>query len=330
MKTLLRIEMHTKINMKGLITLIVIFIFGVSYSQNVPEKLTLRRSFIDSMDSQTREHEIIDTLTNYYSQFDYNQLNQAQKDLVIIKNVCDSLYELDLFKMNPNLVNVSAKSAFERIRYVPALSAIDDFQHSYQQLKPSIENGTLTKKLDLNSNEYDEGISDLIDQAVFSLKDVVCMLPRGKVLSMYYYIVDNKRFLYNEVDATNESKRRDRAFKKEKKKISKDIIGKWEITGIYDKSHNGATPIPESVLKNQLFSDVNYQLTLYSTGEFKINNGKQGKYLLGVSSSEGKRYIEILIDNIDYSLEFINQNEIKLKKYIYFNHQYEYAFKKIN
>ncbi len=78
-----------------------------------------------------------------------------------------------------------------------------------------------------------------------------------------------------------------------------------------------------------MISDVNYQLTFYSTGEFKISNGKQGKYLLGVSSSEGKRYVEMLIANIDYSLEFINQNEIKLKKWIYFNHEYEYVFKKI-
>ena len=207
--------MLTKIHMKGLITLIVIFVFGVSYSQNVTEKLTLRRSFIDSMDSQTREHEIIDTLTNYYSQFDYNQLNQAQKDLVIIKIVCDSLYELDLFTINPNLVNVSAKAAFERISYNPALNAINDFQHSYQQLKPAIENGTLTKKLDLNSIEYDEEISDLVDQTFFSIEDVVCRLPRGKVLSMYYYIYNNKRFLYYETGVTNESKRRDRAFKKE-------------------------------------------------------------------------------------------------------------------
>lgn len=281
------------------------------------------------MESQTREHEIIDTLTNYYSQFDYNQLNQAQKDLVIIKNVCDSLYELDLFTINPNLVNVSAKAAFERIKYMPALNAINDFQYSYKQLKPSIANGTLTKKLDLNSKEYDEEISDLIDQAFFSIEDAVCRLPRGKVLSIYYYIFDNKRYLYNEVDATHESKRRDRAIKKEKKKISKQIIGKWEIKEIYDNFHNGSTPIPESVLKNQLISDVNYQLTLYSTGEFKMNNGKQGKYLLGVSSSKEERYIEILIDNDNYSLEVINQNEMKLKKWIYFNHEYEYVLKKI-
>ena len=171
----------------------------IGFSQGAIEKLELQQNFIYTMHAQTREHIIIDSLTHYYQQFDYDSLNQAQRDLVFIRQLCDSLYThqyVDLMTTNLDLILVEADQVFNRIGYKPMIESIENFRQLKVQLDPLIQNGTLHDKLDWDSPSFDIAIEDDIETAIFILDDNTCMLPRGKVLSFYQYIIDNQSSLY--------------------------------------------------------------------------------------------------------------------------------------
>jgi len=171
--------------------------FGLS--QNAPEKMKLKQSFIDSIHAQTREHIIIDTLSNYYNQFEQTSLNQPQKDLVFILNFQDSLYSYDFmdFVLNHSeIILVDAYEVFQRVKCRTTQERIENYRNIYNQYSSYFEKGLVPDILNGKSHHFDAEEEERLYQALYSLEEWITMLPREKVLSVYQYIVDNKAFLY--------------------------------------------------------------------------------------------------------------------------------------
>jgi len=185
----------------GYIILFVILSFQslIGYSQKAPSKLILSQGFIDSMYNQTQEHLIMDTLSNYYSQFELERLNTQQKDLVFINKFQDSLYKydfIDLMVNHSDLILINAYETFKRINCRTTLSKIEEFKTVKEYFDPLFVNGKTPDILNEDSPKYDHSEETKIYSSIFAVEEWICFLPREKVLSMYYYIIDNKDFLY--------------------------------------------------------------------------------------------------------------------------------------
>lgn len=311
----------------------------VGHSQSKPEKMKLRQSFIDSMHNQTREHIIIDTLSDYYNNFEYSQLNQQQKDLVFIRNFQDSLYSydfVDLLANHSDLILERAFDVFKRINCHTTLAKIEQFSDVKKYFDPLFINGEIPEILNEDSPKFDQSEEKKIYKALFYVEEWISFLPREKVLSIYYYIIENKEYLYDEIGSSENNARIEKTQLLEKELNSKYIIGTWELSKIFDIAINNAQPVPESVIKNELLSDETKQITFFQDGTIILNNDEKGSYLLGVCTIDGNSYIqEILINGKFYSFVRHRDDELILKRLlsersVYLNHRYEYEFKKIN
>ncbi|MDX2360661.1 MAG: hypothetical protein QNK23_07630 [Crocinitomicaceae bacterium] len=185
---------------KSTLTVMLLFICSIAISQSTPEKMNLSQGFVDSMHAQTREHLIIDTISNYYNQFDYKTLNQAQRDLIFIRNFQDTLFSydfVDLFINHSDIILVEAYEVFQRIECRSTQAKIEDYRKFYQEYATYIDKGIVPDVLNEDSPGYNPNEGKKLDQIIFSLDAWITMLPREKVLSVHHYIVDNKAFLYN-------------------------------------------------------------------------------------------------------------------------------------
>lgn len=183
-----------------MITIGFVFFFCFdNYAQDGPERMNLRQGFIDSMHVQTREHIIIDTLSDYYNQFEYSQLNEQQKSLVFIRNFQDTLYNydfVDLLVNHSEFILVRAYDVFKRINCQSTLDQIEDFRKLCDYFAPFIIDGKIPAILDEDSHEYDDSEVTKIYAALLAVEAWITFLPREKVLKMYEYIVDNQLYLY--------------------------------------------------------------------------------------------------------------------------------------
>lgn len=309
------------------------------HSQNIPDKMKLRQSFIDSMHIQTRENIVIDTLSDYYNNFEYSQLNQQQKDLVFIRNFQDSLYSYDIIDLMANHSDLILEKAFEvfkRIKCFTTLNKIEQFREVKKYFDPLFIDGVIPEILNEDSPKFDQSEENKIYQAIFSVEEWIYMLPREKVLSIYYYIIENKEFLYDEVDSSENSLRIEKKQFLEKELNSKYILGTWELSNIFDVAINNAETIPKDVIKNELFSVKSEQITFFQDGTFILNNEEKGSYLLGANTFDGNSYIqEILINGNLYTFIRQKNEALILKRQIierslYLGHLYEYEFQRIN
>ncbi len=181
----------------NLLTFLLVATTGLS--QGPPEKISLRQTFIDSMHTQTREHIIIDSISEYYNLCDYTTLNQAQKDLIFIYNFQDTLYSYDfadLFINHSDIILVEAYEVFQRVKCRSTQAKIEEFRAFSQEYTAYIEKGVIPDVLNEDSPHYDPDEESRLYQTLFTLELWITMLPREKVLSIYYYIIDNKEFLY--------------------------------------------------------------------------------------------------------------------------------------
>lgn len=192
---------HSNINFSRLILTVLITIrCFVGFSQISPEKMKLSQTFIDSMHFQTREHVIIDTLSNYYNQFNIETLNQVQKDLVFIRNFQDTLYSYDFIKSfinHSDLILVNAFEVFQRVKCITTQSKIEDYRKLYDQYKVDIEKGIVPDLLNEESPLYNADEEIKLFQTLTAIDTWITMLPREKVLSIFDYIIDNKTSLYD-------------------------------------------------------------------------------------------------------------------------------------
>lgn len=306
----------------------------VGHSQNMPEKMKLRQSFIDSMHSQTREHVIIDSLTNYYAKFDYSKLNQAQRDLVFIQHFCDSLHSYDfadLLVHHSELILVRTKEVLNRIQYYTALEKIEEFRSFRNDLSEYLLDGKIPDIFNEDSPNFSDSLESNLYKVILSVNASICYQPRERDLSLYYYIIDNNMLLYADIENKNANTKVKIEQHKNKELNLNYILGQWELTELIDVSNDINTIVPENILQKELFGLQYVKITFKQDDTFIMNDEINGTYRLGSTKIEENTNIqEILINGESYSFKRLNNNELTLERNVYYNHLYKFVFKRIN
>ena len=104
---------------------------------------------------------------------------------------------MDFVINHSDIILVEAFEVFQRIKCRTTQDKIEDYRIQYNKYATYFEKGLIPDVLNEDSPLFAQDEEKKLYQALYSLEEWITMLPREKVLSLYYYIVDNKAFLYN-------------------------------------------------------------------------------------------------------------------------------------